>query len=269
MRWQRSRGSCDSDGSSTMNLSAAYAHFWIYMGNRRNYLAFALLLLRMGGSISMIGLSSCLWGVCRLSQFFRNSDDVAEIRRLALNRRPEGGIVWKSPKWLNTTSSRGYSRRDIIPRLESIAARPGYQFAVECAVGKLKHDKEKFKAINPVNGIETLYHIGPNLSKGAKNSELQYDPQIARTGELLFWNYNAKSGCQKRVNCLYTHDLFGGRNVRWASGRELLRRGCFGHGSCNSPPQRMSRRRPMNCGEKRRNHVGATVAASQVAHQCV
>ena len=47
-------------------------------------------------------------GMRQLSQFCRNSDDINEIRRLALNRRPEGGIVWWSPKSFNMASSRGY-----------------------------------------------------------------------------------------------------------------------------------------------------------------
>ena len=75
-------------------------------------------------------------GMRKLGQFCRPSDDIVEIRRLALNRHPDGGIIWRTPLSFDMNSSRGYWRLNIIPRLEAGVERQGYAMALERIVGK-------------------------------------------------------------------------------------------------------------------------------------
>ena len=77
-------------------------------------------------------------GMRKLGQFCRPSDDIVEIRRSALNRHPDGGIIWQPPLAFDMISSSGYCRPNIIPRLESGAGRQTYATAQERIVGRVK-----------------------------------------------------------------------------------------------------------------------------------
>ena len=72
----------------------------------------------------------------KLGQFCRPGDDIVEIRRLALNRHPDGGIIWQPPFSFDMSPGKGYWRRNIIPRLEAGAERQGYALALEKVIGK-------------------------------------------------------------------------------------------------------------------------------------
>ena len=76
-------------------------------------------------------------GMRRLGQFCRPSDDIVEIRRLALNRHPDGGIIWQQPFSFDMVSSNGYWGRNIIPRLEDGVERQGYAAALGKVLGKV------------------------------------------------------------------------------------------------------------------------------------
>ena len=65
-------------------------------------------------------------GIRRLGKFRRPSDDIAEIRRLALKRHPDGGLIRQHPLSFNMVASRGYWRRNIIRRLEASVEKVGY-----------------------------------------------------------------------------------------------------------------------------------------------
>ena len=58
-------------------------------------------------------------GMRRLGLFCRPADDIAEIRRLALNKRPDGGLIRQRPLSFDMASPKGYCGRNITPRLES------------------------------------------------------------------------------------------------------------------------------------------------------
>ena len=101
-------------------------------------------------------------GMRRLGQFCRPSDDIVEIRRLALARHPSGGIIWKHPLSFNMASSRGYWRRNLLPRLEAGVEKVGYSVALEKIVGVKKAGKRG--NYNVGAGDQQLPPLGKRLS---------------------------------------------------------------------------------------------------------
>ena len=173
-------------------------------------------------------------GMRKLGQFCRASDDIVEIRRLALNRHPDGGIIWQPPLSFDMNSSRGYWRLNIIPRLEAGVERQGYAMALERIVGKKKKTTlesqvghENMTGNVAAHAIQKLYPLGEKLSKGEVNAALQNVPRKAQSGVALCLDFNAHSGCVRGNNCKFCHEFFGGRNLHWCVEAELIRRGGF------------------------------------------
>ena len=75
----------------------------------------------------------------RLVGFHRpRGGGIAEIRTLALNRHPGGGLIWLHPSSSSMSSPRGYWRRNIIPRVEESAGEVGRIVAIGEIVGGKK-----------------------------------------------------------------------------------------------------------------------------------
>ena len=74
--------------------------------------------------------------VRKLCQFRTPPDDIVEIRRLAPNRHPDGGIIRRPPSLLGVNSPLVYWKRTIAPRLEDGAGRQGFAMALGRIVGK-------------------------------------------------------------------------------------------------------------------------------------
>ena len=162
-------------------------------------------------------------GMRRLGQFCRPSDDIAEIRRLALNRLPDGGLIWQHPLSFNMISSRGYWRLNIIPRLEASVEKVGYGIALQKIVGgkKLKNDS----VVGAV--AKQLYPMGNRLYESEIDTMTQNCSHKSGSGTGLCLDYNAHSGCVCGINCNFAHEYFGGKNLNWCVEAELLRRGGF------------------------------------------
>ena len=120
-------------------------------------------------------------GVGGLGQFCRASGDIAEIRRLALAKNPQGGIIWKPPLSSNMISSRGYWRRNVLPRLEAGVEKVGYGLALEKMVGTTKKTGRK---PNWQVGAETkrLHPLGKRLPKNERNLMMQHCPKRDNSG---------------------------------------------------------------------------------------
>ena len=76
-------------------------------------------LLSIWGPLMYDFLRKMLGGMRRLGHFRRPSDDIAEIRRLALHKHPDGGLIWPQPISFDMSSSRRFWSRNIIHRLEA------------------------------------------------------------------------------------------------------------------------------------------------------
>ena len=148
-------------------------------------------------------------GVRRLGQFCRAPDDIAEIRRLALNRHQDGGLIWQHPSSFNMTSSKGYWRRDIIPWLEASVEKVGYGVALHKIVGSGKkphpHDTVVGAASKP------LFPLGSRLNKADIDTMIQNCPRKAGSGVSLCLDYNDHSGCARGASCNFAHEYFGGK----------------------------------------------------------
>ena len=170
-------------------------------------------------------------GMRRLGQFCRPSDDIVEIRRLALNRHPDGGIIWQPPFSFDMSSSQGYWRRNIIPRLEAGVERQGYASALDKVLGKVApksrlRGKQKLDStVGAVN--KDLFPLTEKLNKAEMNMALQNCPRKAKSGNALCLDYNAHAGCQRGADCRFCHEYFGGKNLHWCIEAELIRRGGF------------------------------------------
>ena len=97
----------------------------------------------------------------RLGRFRIASDDIAEIRRLALARHPGGGIIWKPPLSLHMCASRGFWRRDVLPTLDAAVGKVRYSVALrKIVVGK----KKGRNAFNVGADTSTLFPLGGSRS---------------------------------------------------------------------------------------------------------
>ena len=156
-------------------------------------------------------------GMRRLGQFRRSSDDITEIRRLALARRPEGGVIWKPPLSLNMISSRGYWRRNVLPRLAAGVEKVGYSIALEKIVGSAAASGKRKKKPNWQVGSEVkrLYPIGKRLPAHGRNLMMQHVPKRANSGIAICLDYNAHAGCQRGIECQFARDFLDGKNMHW------------------------------------------------------
>ena len=170
-------------------------------------------------------------GMRRLSQFCRPPDDIVEIRRLALNRHPDGGVIWQPPFSFDMSPSQGYRRRNIIPRLEAGVGRQGYAVALEKVLGKgnvkgrgrLKGNQNS--TVGAAN--KDLFPLTEKMSKGEMNMALQNCHRKAKSVVALRLDYNAHAGCSRGNDCRFCHEYFGGKNLHWCVEAELIRRGGF------------------------------------------
>ena len=170
-------------------------------------------------------------GVRKLGQFCRPGDDVVEIRRLALNRHPDGCIIWQPPFSFDMSSGKGYWRRNIIPRLEAGVERQGYALAMEKVIGKSTGNgrgRGKGPPNSTVGGAnKELFPLIEKLQKRETNLALQNCPRKAGSGVAMCLDVNPHAGCDRGNDCRFCREYFGGENAHWCVVAELIRRGCF------------------------------------------
>ena len=121
-------------------------------------------------------------GVRRLGQFCRPDGDIAEIRRLALNRHPDGGLIWQNPLSFNMLSSRGYWRRNITHRLEAGVGKVGYGVALQKIIGPGRK-ANRGAVVGAIN--KQLISFGTRLADAARSTMIQNFPGKALSGVSL------------------------------------------------------------------------------------
>ena len=90
-------------------------------------------------------LSNMFGGLLKMGDFSRPSYVMVGNRRLALNRRPDGVIIWRPPLSFNMNSTRCYWRLNIAPRLEAGVERQSHAIALERTMWtkrKAKHESQ-------------------------------------------------------------------------------------------------------------------------------
>ena len=186
------------------------------------------LLLATWEAFSYDYVSKMFEGARKIGQFCRPSGDIVEIRRLSLNKHPDGGIIWRPPLSFCMKSSRGYWRSNIIPRLDDGVVRQGYALALEKIAGKAKPQKfeSKVGAGVPEGGDATrrLFPLGEKIPRSETNAALQNVPRKAQSGVALRLDFDAHSGFHRGNACRFCHEYFGGGNLHWCAEAELIRR---------------------------------------------
>lgn len=147
-----------------LNLHIAYGE------TKRLFTSDFLIATRESFTYDILGRAFEGMGVLRHAP--RPSDDVAGIRRSALDKRHDGGWVWRYPLSFDMNSSRGLRRRNIIRRLYPSVEKDGYIVSLEKNAGR---DESKGTKENEVYVFWWIFAEGISfrISSGRRGKEIR------------------------------------------------------------------------------------------------
>ena len=164
-----------------------------------------------------------------------------KLKERALTPKPDGATTWKFPVTFKMTSSLGFWKSRIAPRLGRKVERDMLQAAIPNSLNKRAAGGEEAMAgkgeVAPqttANSFRSMYHVGRKLTFQEQRDSIPYSPQIS--GKWLCWDFSSWSGCPLGKECPRLHQTMKLQGLHWLILAQLARRG--GHVSrTRIPPE--------------------------------
>ena len=148
-------------------------------------------------------------GIRRLLQSLQKGARRGKLKERALTPRADGTTTWKFPVTFKMTSSMGFWKSRIVPRLERKVERDMSQAAIPQIRGKRaacidqdnEGDEDSIQAT--ANSIKSMYPAGRKLTFQEQRDPTPYAPQV--NGKAHCWDFSSWAGCAWGKECKKLH----------------------------------------------------------------
>ena len=179
-------------------------------------------------------------GIRRLLQPLPKGARRGKLKERALTPKPGGTTAWKSPVTFKMTSTMGFWKSRILPRLERKVERDMLHAAIPQVRGKRAagvaptDEPETDPTPGTANSIKSMYPAGRKLTFQEQRDSIPYAPQV--NGKALCWDFSSWAGCSWGKECKKLHQTMKIQGLHWLILALLARRG--GHVSrTRIPPE--------------------------------